>query len=141
MNKIICFVLCATLFSTAIARDRVFVNLPKPNFPFSDGIRVGNTLYIAGEDGFDVHGKLVPGGVVPETKMALEKIGEVLHKAHFQKSDIVSTTVYLSNIADFAKMNAVYATYFKKDFPVRVTIQVAKLVGNAHVEISAIAQK
>src|SRR5579875_2574853 len=107
--------------------------------PFSDGIVVGNTLYIAGQQGADQSGKLVAGGIGPQTRAALETIETVVKKAGFQMSDVVAVNVYLADIHDFAAMNEVYKTFFPNPKPTRTTVQVAALVNGARIEISAIA--
>lgn len=109
--------------------------------PFSDGIVVGNTLYIAGTEGTDASNKLKPGGIGPETQAALENIEKVVKKAGFEMSDIVSVTVYLADIKDFPEMNKVYKTVMPDPKPTRSTVQVAGLVNDARIEISAIAIK
>src|SRR5438309_2615734 len=76
--------------------------------PFSDGIVVGNTLYIAGTEGTDESNKLKPGGIGPETQAALENIQKVIKQAGFELGDIVSVTVYLADIKEFPDMNKVY---------------------------------
>jgi 2-iminobutanoate/2-iminopropanoate deaminase len=108
--------------------------------PFSNGILVGNTLYVAGQQGLD-NGKLRPGGIGPEAQAALENIKKVVEAAGLRMSDVVSVTVYLADIGEFGKMNKVYKTFFPAPRPARATVQVAELVGNARVEISAIAVK
>ncbi|MGH9404783.1 MAG: RidA family protein [Terriglobia bacterium] len=107
--------------------------------PFSDGILAGNTLFIAGEQGAGSNGKLVPGGIGPQTKAALETIAKVVHEAGFEMGDVVAVNVYLSDIHDFAAMNKVYTTFFPNPKPTRTTVQVAALVNGAKIEISAIA--
>jgi len=109
--------------------------------PFSDGIVAGNTLYIAGTEGTDENNKLRPGGIGPETQAALDNIQKVLKKAAFELQDIVSVTVYLADIKDFAEMNKVYKTVMPDPKPARATIQAAGLVNDARIEISAIAVK
>ena len=109
--------------------------------PFSDGIVAGNTLYIAGTEGTDENNKLRPGGIGPETQAALDNIQKVLKKAAFELQDIVSVTVYLADIKDFAEMNKVYKTVIPDPKPARATIQAAGLVNDARIEISAIAVK
>lgn len=118
------------------------VSLPgtQPDMPFSRGIVVGNTLYVAGHAGYDDNGRLRPGGIGPETQSALEHIKQVVDAAGFQMSDVVSTTVYLADIKEWGDMNKVYKTFFPEPRPARAAIQVT-LGGGARVEISAIAVK
>lgn len=126
----------------ALAQKHRAVNLSDAKgLPFSNGIVAGNTLYIAGHEGEDASGKLVPGGITPETKAALENIEKVVKAAGFELKDIVSVTVYLADIHDFSDMNTVYKAFMPDPKPVRATIQVAALVGGARIEISAIAVK
>jgi 2-iminobutanoate/2-iminopropanoate deaminase len=108
--------------------------------PFSNGILVGNTLYVAGQAGLD-KGKSRPGGIGPETQAALENIKKIVGSAGLRMEDVVSVNVYLADMADFGEMNKVYKTFFPEPRPTRATVQVAALVGNARVEISAIAVK
>ncbi|MGO8731945.1 MAG: RidA family protein [Terriglobia bacterium] len=108
--------------------------------PFSNGIVVGNTLYVAGQEGLD-NGKLRAGGIGPETQAALENIKKIVEAAGFQMSDLVSVNVYLSDINEFADMNKVYKTLVPEPRPARATVQVAALVNHAHVEIMATAVK
>ena len=109
--------------------------------PFNDGVVVGNTLYIAGQEGTDPAGKLKPGGIEAEAQAALDNIAGVVKKAGFQMKDIVAVTVYLADIHDFAAMNQVYKRVMPDPKPTRATIQAAALVNNARIEISAIAVK
>jgi 2-iminobutanoate/2-iminopropanoate deaminase len=109
--------------------------------PFSDGIVVGNTLYIAGTEGTDETNELKPGGIGPETQAALENIEKVVKQAGFEMADIVSVTVYLADIKEFPDMNKVYKSVMPDPKPTRATVQVAGLVNNARIEISAIAVK
>ena len=111
------------------------------NLPFSDGIVAGNTLYIAGQQGLDASGKLVPGGIGPETKTTIETIKKVLQAAGFDLKDIVSVNVYLADIQEFGDMNKVYKSILPDPKPARTTIQAAALVNHARIEISAIAVK
>lgn len=126
----------------ASAQEHKAINLAPPKgLPFSDGVVVGNTLYIAGQEGTDESVKLVPGGIGPETKAALENIVKVLKAAGFELKDIVSVTVYLADIHDFAEMNKVCKAVLPDPKPARATIQAAALVNDARVEIAAIAVK
>ncbi len=109
--------------------------------PFSDGIIVGNTLYIAGQEGSDDSGKLAAGGIGPETTAALDNIEKVLKAAGFELKDVVSVTVFLADIHEFPDMNKVYKSVMPDPKPARATIQAGALVNNARIEISAIAVK
>jgi 2-iminobutanoate/2-iminopropanoate deaminase len=130
------------LAQCAFAQEHRAVNLSDAKgLPFSDGIIAGNTLYVAGQQGLDTAGKLLPGGITPETRGALQNIEKVIKAAGFQMKDIVSVTVYLADIHEFGDMNAVYRTVMPDPKPARATIQAAALVDNARVEISVIAVK
>jgi 2-iminobutanoate/2-iminopropanoate deaminase len=123
-------------------QERKAINLsPARGLPFSDGIVVGNTLYVAGQEGTDDSGKLAPGGIGPETTATLENIQKVLKAAGFELKDVVSVTVYLADIHEFPDMNKVYKGVLPDPKPARATIQAAALVNNARIEISAIAIK
>ncbi|HZQ18320.1 MAG TPA: RidA family protein [Terriglobales bacterium] len=131
-----------TFTPASYAQQKKAINLSSENnLSFSDGIVVGNTLYIAGQQGADASGKLVAGGIGPETKAALETIEKVVKKAGFQLKDIVSVNVYLADINEFGDMNNVYKAFLPNPKPARTTIQAAVLVNHARIEISAIAVK
>lgn len=124
------------------AQEHKAVNLgTETGLPFSDGIIAGNTLYIAGQEGTDASGKLVSGGIAPETTAALNAIQKVVQAAGFEMKDIVSVTVYLADIHEFPEMNKVYKGVMPDPKPARATVQAAALVNNARIEISAIAVK
>lgn len=131
-----------TVTPASYAQQKKAINLSSENnLPFSDGIVVGNTLYLAGQQGLDASGKPVPGGIGPETKAALETIEKVVKKAGFKLTDIVSVNVYLADINEFGDMNNVYKAFLPNPKPARTTIQAAMLVNHARIEISAIAVK
>jgi 2-iminobutanoate/2-iminopropanoate deaminase len=109
--------------------------------PFSEGMVAGNTLYVAGQEGTDEKGKLVPGGIQGETKAALQNIERIVKAAGFEMKDIVSVTVFLADIKEFGDMNTVYKSILPDPKPARATIQAAALVNNARIEVSAIAVK
>src|SRR5580700_787210 len=107
-----------------------------PGKPFSPGILAGGTLYIAGQTGQDLKTAKIPDDFDAEVKQCLENIGLVLKEAHMGFENAVTVQVYLTDIALFARMNAIYTTYFKEPRPARTTVGVAKLAGaGAHVEI------
>jgi 2-iminobutanoate/2-iminopropanoate deaminase len=124
------------------AQENKAINLsPTRGLPFSDGVIAGNTLYVAGQEGTDASNKLVAGGIVAETKAALDNIEKVLKAAGYEMKDVVSVTVYLADIHDFPEMNKVYRGVLPDPKPARATIQAAALVNDARVEIAAIAVK
>src|SRR5262245_6194859 len=113
---------------------------PNTGLPFSPGIRVGNTLYVAGHLGRDpVTSKLVAGGIEAETRQAVNNIRDVLKSAGMDLGDVASVTVYITSFADFARFNTVYREFFPSDPPARATVQVAALNDGAHVELQMIA--
>jgi 2-iminobutanoate/2-iminopropanoate deaminase len=145
--RLVAFIFALALTTTAAwhraeAQERKAINLsPERGLPFSDGVIAGNTLYVAGQEGTDAASKLVPGGIGPETKAALENIEKVLKAAGFELKDVVSVTVYLADIHEFPDMNKVYKGVLPDPKPARATIQAAALVNGARVEIAAIAVK
>jgi len=113
---------------------------PKPIGPYSAGVRAGNLVFAAGQAGLDpVSGEVVPGGIEAETHRVLQNLSAVFEAAGTSLDQVVKTTVFLRDMADFPKMNAVYAQYFKGDFPARSTVQAAGLPKGVAVEIEAIA--
>jgi 2-iminobutanoate/2-iminopropanoate deaminase len=140
-------VICAILFPALMSPSRLEAQYKRgiqlapgsQRLPFSDGIVVGNTLYVAGEQGVESNGKLAAGGIGPQTKAALQTIEKVVRAAGFQMRDVVAVNVYLADVHDFASMNKVYAAFFPDPKPTRTTVQVGALVNGAKIEISAIA--
>lgn len=111
-----------------------------PIGPYSQAIRAGGFVFVAGEKGIDARtGKIVPGGIAAETRQTLENIKNILEEAGSAMSKAVATTVYLVNIGDFAEMNTVYAEYFTVTPPGRTTVGVSALPAGAQVEITVTA--
>ena len=114
---------------------------PKAVGPYSLGIRSGGFLFLSGQLGLDPDsGRFAEGGVEAQTRQALSNIKSVLQDAGCELSDVVKTSVFLSDIADFPKMNAVYAEFFGNDPPARSTMQVGALPKSGLVEIEVIAK-
>ncbi|GMT20615.1 hypothetical protein PFISCL1PPCAC_11912 [Pristionchus fissidentatus] len=108
--------------------------------PYSQAVRVGDTIYLSGSIGFVPETmELAKGGVEAEAHQALKNIGEVLKAAGVGYGNVVKTTVLLKSIDDFARVNAIYTEYFTEKYPARAAYQVAALPKNALVEIEAIA--
>jgi len=110
------------------------------NRPFSDVVRVGNMLYLSGKLGTDSSGKLAVGGITAETKQALENIKAVLASNGSSLDNVVKSTVMLADMKEWADMNWVYTTFFKKErMPARSAFGVTGLALNARVEIECVA--
>ena len=113
---------------------------PKAIGPYSVAIRTGNLVFTSGQLGLDPQiGNLVPGGIEGETRQALTNIRHVLEDSGSGMQAVVKTTVFLKDMADFPKMNAVYAEFFPENPPARSTVQVAALPKGGSVEIEAVA--
>lgn len=113
---------------------------PQAIGPYSQAVRAGQWLFCSGQIGLDpASGELVPGGVVAESHQVLENLRGVLTAAGGSLDSIVRTTVYLVDLADFGRVNEVYARAFRAPFPARATVGVAALPRGARVEIDAIA--
>ncbi len=113
---------------------------PKALGPYSVAIRTGNLVFASGQLGLDpVTGNLVPGGVEPETRQAITNIKNVLEAAGSSLGGVVKTIVFMKDMADFPKMNAIYGEFFPENPPARSTVQVAALPKGGTVEIEATA--
>ena len=115
-------------------------NAAKPIGPYSPAIRAGNLLFLSGQVGFDPSsGALVDGDISAQTDQVMRNIGALLKAAGSDFAHVVRTTVFLADLAEFAKMNEVYARYVVDPPPARSTVQVARLPRDARVEIDVIA--
>ncbi|MGE0043351.1 MAG: RidA family protein [Vicinamibacterales bacterium] len=115
-------------------------NLPPAIGPYSPGLRVGHLLFLSGQVPLDpASGQVVPGDVQAQARRVLDNIAELLAAAGADFSKVARTTVFLTDLEDFAAMNAVYATYFTEPYPARSTVQVVRLPKDVKVEIDVIA--
>ena len=108
--------------------------------PYNHAVRVGDFLFCAGQIPLDpANGNLVTGDIKAQTERVLQNVQAILDDQKLTFANVVKSTVFLTDLANFAGMNEVYAKYFTADFPARSTIQVAGLPKGASVEIEVIA--
>jgi 2-iminobutanoate/2-iminopropanoate deaminase len=113
---------------------------PKAIGPYSQAIVVEKLVFTAGQVGLDpATMELVPGGVEPQTRQVLTNLRYVLEKAGSSLNSVLKTTVFLQDMGEFGKMNAIYAEFFPENPPARSTVQVAGLPKGALVEIECVA--
>jgi 2-iminobutanoate/2-iminopropanoate deaminase len=116
------------------------INAPAAIGPYSQAIKTGNFVFLSGQLGIDpTIGELVPGGVSDQTEQIFKNIRAVLAEMNLTLDNAVKTTVFLSDIQDFAAMNEVYARHFNEPYPARSAFAVKTLPKNALVEIEVIA--
>jgi reactive intermediate/imine deaminase len=110
--------------------------------PYSQGVRAGDAVFLSGQIPLDpATGQLVTGDIAAQTRRVMENLRAVLAAAGCDFSNVVRTTIYLTDLGNFAAVNEAYGSYFQPPFPARATVQVAALPRGAQVEIDAIAVK
>jgi 2-iminobutanoate/2-iminopropanoate deaminase len=108
--------------------------------PYNHAVRMGHLLFCAGQIPIDpATGSLVVGDIKAQTERVLQNVRAILEDQNLGFGNVVKSTVFLTNLGDFASMNEVYAKYFTSDYPARSTVQVAALPKGANVEIEVIA--
>jgi len=117
-------------------------NAPAPIGPYNQAIKAGGTLYISGQIALSPNtNELISGSIADEAKQVLENLDAILKEAGYSFSDVVKTTIFLTDMASFSTVNEVYATYFTENAPARETVAVKGLPKGVNVEISLIAWK
>jgi len=126
-----------------VPSPRRVINLPGSTItaPFSDAVLSGRTLYLAGRLGLDPKTGRPPDSIEDEARLALDGLKAALVEAGMTMDDLVFVQVFCSDVALFDPWNAVYRTYFKKDFPARAFIGSGRLLFGGHFEIQGIAVK
>ena len=115
---------------------------PDPIGPYSQAVQAGNMLFLSGQIAIDpANNELVIGSVVDEARQVMKNIGALLAEAGFSFSDVVKTTIFLTDMKYFGEVNEVYGSYFSRDYPARETVAAAGLPKNVNVEISVTAYK
>lgn len=112
---------------------------PAPIGPYSQAVLSNNTLYCSGQIALDENGNFKNESIASETKQIMANIEQVLKAADMNFSNIVKTSIFLTDMNDFNEVNGIYAGYFGDNFPARETVQVSALPKGAKVEISVIA--
>ena len=111
-----------------------------PIGPYSQGIRAGSLLFVSGQTPTDPKsGEVIRGDIVQEARRVLDSVKAILEAGGSSLDNVVKTTIFLKNMGDFAKVNEVYASYFKQPYPARSTVEVARLPKDVNVEIECIA--
>lgn len=115
---------------------------PKAVGTYSQAVVAGNTIYVSGQLPIDAEtGEFAPGGIKEQLHQVFKNLRYILEEAGYSMSDVVKANVFLSDLANFAALNEVYAQYFSEPYPARVAYQVAALPKAALVEIDVIAVK
>ena len=115
--------------------------LSPPVGPFSQAVKIDGFLFFSGQVAQDpATGKVVGGGIVPETERVFQNLSAVLKAAGRNFDDVVQVRVFLTSMSDFAAMNGIYAKYFRQPFPARTTIGAAELPLGACVEIDLVVK-
>jgi 2-iminobutanoate/2-iminopropanoate deaminase len=130
-------------FPASAAPDRSFVRPSLPDGdgpPFSGAVRVGDTLYLSGDIGLDENQK-VPATAKAEATLLLDGIKATLEGAGYTMDDLVTVTVYCSDVKHYADFNEIYRSYFTKEFPARAFVGAGTLLFDARFELQAIAVK
>ena len=117
-------------------------NAPAPVGPYSQAVESGGFLFCSGQIAIDPKSnQVITGPVVEQARIVMENIKAVLNEAEMTFSHVVKTTIYLTNMNDFAQVNEVYAKYFELEPPARSTVAVAGLPKGVHVEIEVLAKR
>jgi 2-iminobutanoate/2-iminopropanoate deaminase len=107
--------------------------------PYSQAVSSGEMVFVSGQTPLKTDGSMVAGGVAEQTEQCLVNVTMILAGAGLTMNDVIKTTVFMTDLGQFAAMNEVYAKHFKVPYPARATVQVAALPKGAAVEIEAVA--
>ncbi len=116
-------------------------NAPDPVGPYNQAIFSNNILFISGQVAIDpINGNMKNSNIKDETLQVMNNLKAILNEVDFDFNNVIKSTIYLSNMENFAIVNEVYGSFFKKNYvPARVTVEVSRLPKNANVEIDMIA--
>ena len=125
--------------------DKIIINTPDapaPIGPYNQSVLAGNLFFISGQICLDPKtGELINGDIKEETTQVMKNLQAILHEAGMQFNRVVKTTIFLTDMKQFAEVNEVYGSFFNGDYPARETVEVSALPKFVDVEISMIAMK
>ena len=125
--------------------DKIIINTPNapaPIGPYNQSVLAGNLFFISGQICLDPKtGELINGDIKEETTQVMKNLQAILHEAGMQFNRVVKTTIFLTDMKQFAEVNEVYGSFFNGDYPARETVEVSALPKVVKVEISMIAMK
>lgn len=127
---------------TVVAQKKIIKTdqAPAPIGPYSQAVEANGLVFVAGQLGLNPQTRqLVSGGVEAETTQIMENIKAILLAGNLSMSDIVNTTIYLKDLANFPKVNEIYGSYFTGNFPARTTVGSNNLPAGASIEIAVVA--
>jgi 2-iminobutanoate/2-iminopropanoate deaminase len=133
---------CAANESTIMPKKTIIKPAKSPAAvgPYNHAVRIGDLLFCAGQIPIDpATGNLISGDIKTQTERVLQNVKAILDDQKLTFTNVIKSTVFLTNLADFASMNEIYSKHFTSDFPARSTVQVAALPKGANVEIEVIA--
>jgi 2-iminobutanoate/2-iminopropanoate deaminase len=143
MRILLAAALLTTLPAIAADSDRSYIlgerSADRAPLPFSEGVLTSNTLYVAGHIGLDPATNLAPDNAETEARLVMDAVKHTVEKAGFRMDDLVTVTVYCTDLKLYDTFNRVYASYFKGQFPARAFIGVATLLRGGHYEVQGIA--
>ncbi|HEY7683388.1 MAG TPA: Rid family detoxifying hydrolase [Gemmatimonadales bacterium] len=134
--------ICLMTVPALAAQEKEVLRVPGAvqGLPFSSAVKVGNVIYLSGQIGNRIGTReVVPGGIGPETRQALDNVGTVLAAAGSSLDRVFKCTVFLADIGEYSAMNEVYSSYFPRDPPARSTVAGSGLALGARVEIECMA--
>ena len=115
-------------------------NAPEPIGPYSQAIKVDNTLYVSGQIAIEpTWDKLITSSIEEETRQVMDNIGAILKAAGLNFSNVIKCSIFVKDLNDFTKVNEIYGSYFKSHYPARECVEVSRLPKDMNVEISCIA--
>lgn len=131
-----------TATQAQMSAKKAYNGVVKPIGPYTPGVGVGDTLYLSGQIGLDpTSGQIVEGGTEAQARRVMDNLGAVLKEAGLGYGHVVKATIFMTDLAEFAKVNEIYGLYFPAGGvpPVRSTVQVAALPRGARIEIDFVA--